>query len=455
MLAPPPVQFVVRNGLHIAYQTVGTGPPDMVFVGGSMAMSVQWEEPATAKGLRRLSSFARLVTFDQQGMGYSDRMDLSAPPTIDDLVSDLESVIQATGISDPVLFGTHNGGAVAAVYATGHPVRQLILCNTWARLEAADDFAIGFGDHVLDRMEARYETEWGKGRISDMYASRRGDAPPGQYEIASTSHNQLAHLFRMNRTYDIRDLLPSVSAPTLVIHLDQNRTIPAAHAEYIAGAIAGARLVLIPGTDHLFMRNYGGPVIDVVEEFVTGRVTPFSDRMQTTMLFTDIVDSTLRAASMGDEQWSALLDEHNDLVHRQVVVHGGHEVKSTGDGFLVAFDDTAAAVRCRAVLHGGRGRPGAGAPRRRPRGRGLPHGKVRPVGPRRALRAASLFPGRGRPAPGVGGRTRRVRGPRRRVRGPGQGDAQGDSRQVGGLRSTSGGSPPGGGPGAGRRLTCD
>ena len=105
-----------------------------------MAMSVQWEEPATAKGLRRMASFARLVTYDQQGMGYSDRMDLSAPPGLEDLVADLEAVVEAAGVSDPVLFGTHNGGAVAAVYATRHPVRQLILCNTWARLERGRRF---------------------------------------------------------------------------------------------------------------------------------------------------------------------------------------------------------------------------------------------------------------------------------------------------------------------------
>ena len=187
MLAPPRVEFIVRNGLHLAYQSAGSDPPAIVFVGGSMAMSVQWDQPATAKGLRRMASFARLVTYDQQGMGYSDRMDLSAPPGLEDLVADLEAIVEAAGVSDPVLFGTHNGGAVAALYATRHPVRQLILCNTWARLERADDFPIGLSDRVLDRMEDRYRTEWGAGRISDDYASRRGDEPPGQYELATTS----------------------------------------------------------------------------------------------------------------------------------------------------------------------------------------------------------------------------------------------------------------------------
>jgi class 3 adenylate cyclase/pimeloyl-ACP methyl ester carboxylesterase len=346
MLAPPPVEFVVRRGVHIAYQSAGSGPPEIVFVAGSTAMSVQWEQAATAKSLRRLASFARLVTYDQQGMGFSDRMDLSAPPTMEDLVADLEAVVAAAKLSEPILFGTHNGGAVAALYASRHPVKQLVLCNTWARLEVADDFPIGLSPRVLDRLGERYETDWGGGQISDQYASRRGDAPPSRYELATTSHNQLAHLFEMNRRYDIRSDLPAISVPTLVIHLEDNRSIPAAHGEYIARAIPGAQLVLIPGEDHFFLLNHGMPVVDEVEQFVLGHRTLFADRMHATMLFTDIVDSTPLAASLGDDRWSALIDEHNDRVHLQVVAHGGHEVKSTGDGFLVAFDDPAQAIRC-------------------------------------------------------------------------------------------------------------
>jgi len=346
MLTPPRIEFVVRDGLHIAYQSVGSGPPDIVYVAGSIAMSVQWELPASAKSLRRLASLGRLVTFDQQGMGYSDRMDLSDPPTLEDLVADLEAVIEAAGVTDPILSGTHNGGAVAALYAVRHPVRQLILCNSWARLEQADDFPIGFSERVLDRMAERYKTEWGAGRISDEYASRRGDEPADRDELASTSHNQVAQLFGINRKYDIRQALPAIAVPTLVIHLEGNQSIPAAHGAYIAGAIPGAQLVLVPGTDQLFLRNYGTPVVDEVEQFVTGRRTTFADRMRTTMLFTDIVGSTPLAASIGDARWSALIDDHNDRLHRVVVAHGGHEVKSTGDGFLVAFDEPAPAIRC-------------------------------------------------------------------------------------------------------------
>jgi class 3 adenylate cyclase len=346
VLAPPPVEFARRQGLHLAYQQAGEGPLDLVFVAGAVAVSLRWEEPAPSRSLRRLASFARLVTYDQQGMGYSDRMDLSAPPTIEDLVADLEAVVEAAGVRDPVLFGTHNGGAVAALYASRHPVRQLVLCNAWARLERSDDFPIGVPSSVLDTLAERYRSEWGGGEISNLYASERVAGSRGKVELASTNHNQIAHLFHLNRTYDIRAVLPSITTPTLVIHLEDNQSIPADHGRYLAASIPGARLVLLPGGDHDFLQNYGPPVIDEVERFATGRVNQFADRLRTTMLFTDIVDSTPQAASMGDERWSALIEEHNERVQQLMAAHGGHEVKHTGDGFLVAFDDTDAAVRC-------------------------------------------------------------------------------------------------------------
>ena len=338
----------MRDGTHLAYQVAGVGPPDIVFVGGSMATTLAWEDPATAKGFRRLGGFSRLTTYDQWGTGRSDRFNPSDAPNLTDLVGDLAAVIDAAGVTDPVLFGTHNGGAVATLYAAAHPVRQLVLCNTWARLQVADDFPIGFSDHVLDHLEERYRTEWGQGRIYNEFAPRYDDAPPGQVELASTSQNQLVTIFRINRTYDIRAVLPRISAPTLVIHLEGNANIPPDHGRFIADAIPGARLVLLPGTDQVFLRNYAMPVIDEVERFVTGDLSPFTDRVRTAMLFTDIVDSTPLAASLGDEAWSALIDEHNAVVKHQVVAHGGRVLKSTGDGFLVAFDesDADAAVHC-------------------------------------------------------------------------------------------------------------
>jgi class 3 adenylate cyclase/pimeloyl-ACP methyl ester carboxylesterase len=346
MLAAPIIEFAQRDGTHLAYQSAGDGPLEIVYVAGSFATTLAWEEPAYSKGFRRLASFSRLVTYDQRGMGYSDPLNQSAVPTLDDLVADLAAVIEAAGVKAPVLFGTHNGGAVAAAYAASHPVPRLILCNTWARLSVADDYRIGYRDQILDELEERYRSEWGQGRIVDWFATPRVDMSPRRFEMASTSPNQAATLFRMNRDYDIRHLLPSITTPTLVIHLKDNPNVPPSFGKYVAESIPGAQLVLVPGKDQIFLRNYAFPVIDEVERFVTGNLTLFVDRITTTMLFTDIVDSTPLAATLGDQAWSGLIDEHNDRVRRQIHAHGGDEVKCTGDGFLVMFDDPAAAVRC-------------------------------------------------------------------------------------------------------------
>lgn len=345
MLEPPEIAITSQGETHLAYQVAGSGPPDVVFVAGAVAMTVAWEDTLSSRCLRRMSSFGRLVTYDQRGLGLSDRVAPDGTLTMDDLVADLEAVIDASGVEDPVLFGMHNGGAVAALYATRHPVRQLVLCNTWARLAKGEDFEIGFPERVLDRMQARYETEWGAGRIVADYADRGSRAESRRIELASTSFNQHVPLFRLNRTYDVRAALAAVDVDTLVIHMEDNAMVPAVHGLFIADSIPGARLVLLPGSDHIFLRNHGDAVVDEVEQFVTGRSTPYSDRLQTVMVFTDIVDSTALAAALGDSAWSARIDDHNARVLRLVEDMGGHGIKSTGDGFLVAFDDAPTAVR--------------------------------------------------------------------------------------------------------------
>ena len=164
-------------------------------------------------------------------------------------------------------------------------------------------------------------------------------------ELGATSRNQAVTLFQMNRRYDVRHLLSSIDAPTLVIHLEDNVNVPPAHGRYIAESIPGARLVLLPGTDQIFLRNYANPVIDEVERFVTGTLSLFADTMVTTILFTDIVESTSLAARLGDEAWGPYY-EHNDRVRQQILLHDGHELKCTGDGFLVLFGDPGSAIRC-------------------------------------------------------------------------------------------------------------
>ncbi|HEY1830455.1 MAG TPA: adenylate/guanylate cyclase domain-containing protein [Acidimicrobiales bacterium] len=346
MLAPPPIEFAVRDGCHLAYQVAGAGAHEIVFVSGANSLTQAWQEATNSRGLRRMASFARIVTYDQRGMGYSDPVEQSAVPNMDDLVADLEAIIEAAGLTNPIVFGAHNGGAVAAAYAATHRVAQLILINTWARLSQAEDYPIGFDDYVLDRLEDRYRREWGLGRISNMYAQPRSDQAIDRMELAATSRNQAVVLFQMNRTYDIRHLLPAINVPTLVLHMEDNVSVPPEFGNYVASAIPRARFVLLPGSDQFFLRNESGRVIDQVELFITGCLTPYSDQMVTTMLFTDIVDSTPMAAALGNAEWSRLIDEHNDRMQELIKRFGGHEVKSTGDGFLAAFNDPAGAIRC-------------------------------------------------------------------------------------------------------------
>ena len=220
-------------------------------------------------------------------------------------------MIAAAGASDPVLFGMHNGAAVAALYATRHPVQRLVMCNGWAAPQEAPDYPIGFGDEVLDHLEKRYRENWGQGRISNYWAQPGPEEAPMRRELDSTSRNQRSRCSSINRAYDIRAALPAVKVPTLVIHLEDNQMLPASFGRYIAASIPDARLALVPGADQIFLRNYADAVIDAVEPFVTGTRTPFADRMTTTMLFTDIVDSTPLAAALGDERWSALIEQHN------------------------------------------------------------------------------------------------------------------------------------------------
>jgi class 3 adenylate cyclase len=309
-------------------------------------MSLHWDNPRIAKVLRRLASFSRLITFDQQGLGRSDPIDVANPPSLDDLVADLEAVMDAASVTNPVLFGTNNGGAVAIAYSLKHPVRHLIVCNTWARLEEADDFSIGIESSVLDEDLKRHETDWGRGEISSQYVSGPDDVSSARYELDTTGRSQAAILFQMNRTYDIRDRLAAVTAPTLVIHTRKNRRVPKAHGEYIAASIPRARLVLIPAADHFFLKNYGTEVVDEVEEFVTGRRTFFADQIRATVLFTDIVDSTLIAKAIGDDRWGLTIDAHNAVMERLVRSHRGETCKHTGDGSLFVFADPSDAVRC-------------------------------------------------------------------------------------------------------------
>jgi class 3 adenylate cyclase len=353
-VAVPEVYYARSRGGHVAYQSAGEGPPVVVMVIGSGSTSLLWEEPWSARFLTRLESFCQLVTFDQRGTGRSDPIDPAQPPLVEERVADLTAVLDAATTSPVTLFGFHDGGPVATMFAAANPerVQSLILCNTWARLTEAPDYPWGVPSALFDLGTSEYSSQWGRGESLDWLAPslaadptiRRGWA---RHEQLSHSPGQNEALSRVVAHLDVRDVLSAVRAPTLVLHTTKNRVIDVRHGRFLADHIEGARFVGLPSADHLVYVSSDARVADEIEQFVTGeRRSRLLDRSLATVLFTDIVDSTPRLAASGDGRWRTVLDLHDDVVRRELAIHRGEEVAWTGDGFLATFDGPARAVRC-------------------------------------------------------------------------------------------------------------
>jgi pimeloyl-ACP methyl ester carboxylesterase len=350
----PDLRYVRSRDGHVAYQTSGSGPVDLVLSVGSGSTSLLWEEPWSARFLRRLASYSRLITYDQRGTGRSDPIDMNQPPLVEERMEDLLAVLDATGADRPTLFGFHDGGPVVLMLAATFPERvgTLVLCNTWARLPAADDYPWGVRPEILRLGAQQHADRWGTGEsLAVMAPSVAADptirAAWPRHEQLSHSPGQSAALSAVIAELDVRDLLGAIRAPVLVLHNVDNQVVDVRHGRYLAENLADARLVELPGADHLFYVSPDETVADELEEFVTGELrTPELNRMLATVLFTDIVDSTPRAAAVGDRRWGTALDLHDEVVRRELAIYRGEEVRWTGDGFLATFDGPARAVRC-------------------------------------------------------------------------------------------------------------
>ncbi len=360
---PPPTQYVERDGISIAYQVVGDGPTDLLISPGFVShLDLAWTDAGTTRMLTRLSSFARLILYDKPGTGLSDP--ISHLPTLEERCADVEAVLDAVGSKQTVLFGISEGGPTSLLFAATRPERitSLVLYGTFAAVANNPDVytpdVVARTRDELAEMRGVIEN-WGDGaRLAKLFApslGARGIALWGIFARASASPRMAGALLDTVLSIDVRDVLPSVHVPTLVIHLDGDRVIPPACGELLAEGIDGARLVKLPGIDHVFWigqnRELADSVIDEVERFVTGGVDRAStDRVLTTVLFTDIVSSTTRAAELGDRAWRDVLEAHDALVQRVVAEHGGRVVKHIGDGALSAFDGPAKAIRCAVAL---------------------------------------------------------------------------------------------------------
>jgi class 3 adenylate cyclase len=360
---PPPTQYVARNGVSIAYQVIGDGPVDLLLAPGFIShLDLAWSDPGTSHMLERLASFSRLILYDKPGTGLSDP--IPNLPTLEERGADIEAVLDAAGSRRAVLYGVSEGGPSSIVLAATHPERiaSLVLYGTFAVMPqvAPEAYPAGTGERMPSAATAIDLVEhWGDGsRLARMFAPSLGDAQRralGTFSRASASPRMAEALFRCLLEIDVRDVLPSVHVPTLVLHLAEDRAVPVEAGEIVSAGIPRAQLVTLPGIDHAFWLSHrhatSDAVVDEIERFVTGAVRRAeTDRVLATVLFTDIVSSTERAAALGDDAWRRLLERHDAHVDRLVAEHGGRVVKHLGDGALSSFDGPARAIRCARAL---------------------------------------------------------------------------------------------------------
>jgi pimeloyl-ACP methyl ester carboxylesterase len=360
----PETRYAKSGDAHVAYQVVGAGP-DLVFVPGWFShLEVAWEVPLLGRFLERLASFSRLILIDKRGTGLSDRLPHDRPPTLEQRMDDVRSVMDAVDCGRATLLGVSEGGPMTLLFAATFPERTagLALFGTFARTFRSDDYPYGVRPEDAERFLEVAEREWGTGiGLGSLAPSFAGDADMrtawGRYQRMSVSPGAGANLLRMNTSLDVRHVLPAIQAPTLVLHRRDDRFVPIEQGRHLAEHIPGARFVEMPGADHLYFAGDTEPVLEAIAELVTGTSAPgVTDRVLATVLFTDIVDSTSRAAATGDRAWRDVLDRHDALVRREIARFRGRPIKSTGDGFLALFDGPARAVRCAgAVLAAARG----------------------------------------------------------------------------------------------------
>ncbi len=349
----PETRYANSGGVSIAYQVLGEGALDLVVVPGWVSnLEATWDDPDREAFYRRLARFSRLILFDKRGTGLSDRVvDL---PSLEVRMDDVRAVLDAVSSQRAALFGWSEGGPMCALFAATYPKRTsaLIMHGSYPRWLIAPDYECGRTQQQLDDFLAEIERNWGQPvGIEARAPSRAHDEQFRQgwarYLRSSASPAAAAALLRMNAQVDIRDVLPSVRVPTLILHSVNDRALPVQASRYMAQRIAGAKYIELHGVDHLPYLSDSENITGAIEEFLTGvRHHQIDDRVLATVMFTDIVRATETAARLGDKAWRELLARHHDAVRGELQRFRGREIDTAGDGFFAAFDGPARAVRC-------------------------------------------------------------------------------------------------------------
>ena len=351
----PETRYAKSGDVHVAYQVIGEGAVDLILVMGWIShLEHQWEDPSLARFLDRLASFSRLILFDKRGTGLSDRVADNALPTLEQRMDDVRAVMDAAGSTHAALFGVSEGGPLSALFAATYPERTsaLIMYGAYAKWIRDADYPWAPTRQDHEAAFKAYEEHWGTPIGLKVFApSVTGDERWRQWWAQhlrlSASPGAGVTLYRMNVEIDIRQILPTIRVPTLILHRVDDRLMNPGGARYMAEQIPAAKFVELPGADHIAWIGEVDTLLAEIQEFLTG-VRPASevDRVLATVLFVDIVGSTARAAALGDARWRDLMDNYQQQVGKEVARLGGRVINTAGDGVFASFDGPARAIRC-------------------------------------------------------------------------------------------------------------
>ena len=348
----------VGEDSHVAYQVVGEGSIDLVYTAGWLGhVEAQWEYPAMARFLERLASFGRLLCFDRRGHGLSDPVDFENV-TLEQWMEDVRVVMDAAGSQRAALLGAGEGGPMTILYAATYPERTsaLVLVNTSASMGRDPETPWGMPESVKEKVSQGVQrTYWDSAAaeimLGNITSDERDQAQLRRLFRYATSPGSARRLARIAMDHDVRKVLPTVRVPTLVLHRSENPMRWVGHGRYLADHIADAKYVELPGNEEHPWSGEQDSVLDEIQEFLTGvRRAPEPDRVLATVLFTDVVSSTQRAAEAGDRRWREFFEDHKRIVRQELERQRGREVNTAGDGFLATFDGPARAVRCACAI---------------------------------------------------------------------------------------------------------
>jgi pimeloyl-ACP methyl ester carboxylesterase len=365
---PPETRYAKSGDVNIAYQVVGDGPLDLVLVHGWVqSFDPGWEIEPIERFYRRLASFSRLILFDKRGTGLSDRVALDDLPSLETRMDDMRAVLDAVGSNRAAVLGHSEGGSMCALFAATYPERTqaLVMVGSAARTRWAPDYPLGATDAEIEELERSVLEGWGVELVRTLL-QQFGPSIAHDEELVrahtratqrAASPAAAAALTRMSAMIDIRHVLQAIRVPTLVLHRADE--VMAEPSRYVGERIPGAKIVELPGADHMPWLGDQDAALAEIEEFLTGvRPHPALDRVLATVLFTDIVGSTELAADLGDRRWRDLLEQHNGLVRRELDRFRGRELSTAGDSFLATFDGPARAVACAVSIREGARRLG-------------------------------------------------------------------------------------------------